>query len=99
VRPYCGLASAHFQGGRYQDAADAARRAIEFNPGFSVPHALLAAALIGLGRLDDAKAAARQVLALQPGFTVRGFGMTVGFNPDVFAAFAEAWIAAGLPET
>jgi len=38
--------------------------------------------------MDEAKAAARQVLALQPGFTVRGLGKTVGFNPEVFTAFA-----------
>jgi tetratricopeptide (TPR) repeat protein len=98
VRPYCGLAIAHFHAKRYEAAADAARRAIEFNPGFSVPHALLAAALTGLGRMQDAKEAAREVLALQPGFTVRGFGMTVGFNPEVFSGFADAWASAGLPE-
>jgi TolB-like protein len=98
VRPYCGLAIAHFHAKHYEEAADAARRAIEFNPGFSVPHALLAAALIRLGRVDDAKTAAQQVIALQPGFTVRGFGKTVGFNLAVFAAFAEAWVTAGLPE-
>jgi TolB-like protein len=98
VRPYCGLAIAHFHAKHYEEAADAARRAIEFNPGFSVPHALLAAALIGLGRIDDARTAAQQVIALQPGFTVRGFGKTVGFNLAVFAAFAEAWVTAGLPE-
>jgi adenylate cyclase len=98
VRPYCALSIAHFHSKRYDEAADAARRAIEFNPGFSVPHALLTAALIGLGRAEEAKEAARRVLVLQPSFTVRGFGITVGFTPVVFSAFAEAWLEAGLPE-
>jgi hypothetical protein len=53
---------------------------------------------MGLGYMDEAKAAARQVLALQLGFTVRGLGKTVGFNPEVFTAFAQAWVIAGLPE-
>ncbi|MGZ3286917.1 MAG: hypothetical protein ACXU87_02675 [Xanthobacteraceae bacterium] len=53
---------------------------------------------MGLGNMDEAKAAARQVLALQLGFTVRGLGKTVGFNPEVFTAFAQAWVIAGLPE-
>jgi tetratricopeptide (TPR) repeat protein len=98
VRPYMALANAFFQLKRYDEAADAARRAIEFNPGFSVPHVFLTAALARLGRLEEARAAAGRVLALQPTFTVRGFGKMVGAAPGVFAPFAEAWVEAGLPE-
>jgi hypothetical protein len=32
------------------------------------------------------------------GFTIRQFSVMVGLVPAVYAAFAEAWRAAGLPE-
>ena len=63
------LAIGHFMRGRYEEAANAARRAVQSNPGFSVVHCLLTAALAKLGRTDDAKAAAVRVLALQPSFS------------------------------
>ena len=98
VRPYDALAIAYFHTKRFDEAEDAARSAIEYNPGFSVPHALLAAALTRLGRGEEAKVAALRVLALQPTFTIRSFSVTVGLVPSVFTPFAEAWRAAGLPD-
>ena len=97
LRPCTALAISYFHTKRYEEAADAARRAIEFNPGFSPAYALLTAALIRLGRVEEAKAAAQRVLVLQPSFTIRRFLITVGFEPTVYAPFAEAWRAAGLP--
>jgi len=38
------------------------------------------------------------VLKLDPSFTIRRFSVTVGVNPEVFSAFANAWREAGLPE-
>jgi len=38
------------------------------------------------------------VLTLDPTFTVRRFSVTAGLEPTVYAAFAQAWQAAGLPE-
>jgi adenylate cyclase len=95
--PNNGLAIAYFHTKRYEEALDAARRAVEINPRFSVPHALLAAALVRLGRHEEARAAAQRVLALHPAFTVRGFLVTVGLSPAVFTPFADAWREAGLP--
>jgi TolB-like protein/Tfp pilus assembly protein PilF len=95
---YQGLAGANFHLGRYDEACAAARRAAEFNPGFSVPYAYLAAALVGLGRMAEARAAAQSVLKLDPNFTIRRFSVTVGVNPEVFSGFASAWREAGLPE-
>ena len=96
--PNCALACSYFQTGRYAEAVTAARNAIEVNPRFSVPFAYLTAACVRLGRAEEAKVAAEQVLALEPTFTVSGFSVTVGQEPAVFAAFAEAWRQAGLPE-
>ncbi|MGE3992323.1 winged helix-turn-helix domain-containing tetratricopeptide repeat protein [Pseudorhodoplanes sp.] len=96
---YQGLAGAYFQLGRHAEAYEVARRAVELNPGFSVPYAYLTAALIGLGRHQEARIAARSVLKLDPKFTINRFSVTVGVNPEVFSAFAHAWREAGLPES
>jgi TolB-like protein len=60
--PNCALAVANFHTKRYEEAATAARGAIESNPRFSVPYAYLAAALVRLGRGVEAKIAAQRVL-------------------------------------
>jgi adenylate cyclase len=95
---YDALAISYFHTKRYEEAREAARGAIESNPRFSVPHALLTAALVRLGRDEEAKVAAQRVLALDPTFTIRRFSVTVGFVPTVFTPFADAWRAAGLAE-
>jgi hypothetical protein len=77
---------------------DAARRGIEANPGFSVPHAYLAAALVRLCRMEEARKAAQDMLERDPGFRIQGFRQTVGINRLVFDPFAAAWREAGLPE-
>lgn len=95
---YQALSGANFQLKHYAEACEAARRAVELNPGFSVPYAYLAAALICSGRNQEARTAAQSVLKLDPSFTIRRFSVTVGVNPEVFSAFANAWREAGLPE-
>ena len=95
---YHALAGANFHLKRYDEAHASAQRAVESNPGFSVPYAYLTAALVRLGRDEEARIAAQSVLKLNPSFTIRRFSVTVGVNPEVFSAFADAWREAGLPE-
>jgi adenylate cyclase len=91
------LALGHFMSRRYEEAANAARRAAQGNPGFSIMHMLLAASLAAQGRVPEANAAAARVLALQPNFTIErhcaGFAV-----PAILAVpLIEACRAAGLP--
>src|SRR5262249_20770098 len=51
--PCHGLVLGHFSLGHYLEAAAAARKAIQFNPGFSMSHMLLAASLVKLERLEE----------------------------------------------
>jgi hypothetical protein len=95
---YQALAGANFHLKRYDEAHVSARRAVELNPGFSVPYAYFTAALVRLGRGEEARIAAQSVLKLNPSFSIRRFSVTVGVNPEVFPAFADAWREAGLPE-
>ena len=94
---YHGLAVSHFLLGRYEDAANAGRRAAQFNPGFSVSNSLLVAPLAKLGRMDEAKSVAARVLALQPSFRASRFCTALALPPELANAMVEAWRAAGLP--
>jgi TolB-like protein/tetratricopeptide (TPR) repeat protein len=98
LNSYLALSVAHFHAGRYGEARNAARRAAESKPNFSVPQLLLASALQRLGRDDEARAAAQQARVLDSSFTIRRFSVTVGLVSTVFAAFADAWREAGLPD-
>jgi TolB-like protein/Tfp pilus assembly protein PilF len=94
--PHMAIALASFHLRRYEEARDAARRAVEANPGFSVPHILLAVALARLGRSADAKTEAERVLALDPTFTMGRWSVTVGHVADVFLPIADAWRDLGM---
>jgi adenylate cyclase len=94
----CAVSFAHFQRGRYEEAADAARKAIQATPGFSVCHMALAAPLAKLGRLEEARAVGARVSELQPNFRCGTQLRNVGAVPSFAADFGEALRAAGLPE-
>jgi class 3 adenylate cyclase len=96
--PCHGLALGHFSLGHYEKAAAAARKAIQFNPGFSMSHMLLAASLAKMGRLGEAKDAAAQVLALQPSYRFGKHFAGVDCAAALAASLSEALRTAGLPE-
>jgi TolB-like protein/Tfp pilus assembly protein PilF len=92
------FALGHFHRGRYEDAAKAARKAVQLNPGHSISHMLLVAPLAKLGRLKEAEAAAARVLELQPGFRYSRQFSGVDCAPALAAPLGEALHSAGLPE-
>ena len=94
---YLALAIAHFLRGRYDEAAHAARRAVQSVPSFSFSHSLLAAALAKLGRIKEANAAALQVLELDPTFSAGGIRAAIGLPTALAEPLSDAWSAAGLP--
>jgi len=94
---YQALALGHFMNRRYQEAANAARRAAQGNPGFSIMHMLLAASLAAQGRVAEAKAPAARVLALQPNFTIERHCAGFAVPAALAAPLTEACRAAGLP--
>jgi Flp pilus assembly protein TadD len=91
------VAIGHFLRGRYEEAANSARRAVLSNPSFSVTLSLLAAALAKLGRTQEARAAAMQALALQPSFSLSRYCAAIGMMPALAESLLEAWHEAGLP--
>jgi adenylate cyclase len=95
---FVSLAVAHFQLGRYDESAAAARKAVQADPHFSVCHLVLTAPLVKLGRIDEAKGAAARVLELQPGYRCSRQLSGVGCAPDLAATLSEAFREAGLPD-
>lgn len=95
---YHGIAVGNFQLGRYEEAAKAARKAIQSNPGFSFSHALLAAPLAKLGRMEEAKGAVFRLRQLQPNFSICRQCDAVGIVSVVAKPMIEALRAAGLPD-
>src|SRR5205085_7745448 len=94
---YHALAIGNFLRGRYQQAADAGRRAIQSNPGLSVSHSLLVAPLAKLGRMEEAKAVAARMLALEPSFRAGRFCAGLGLPPALAIPLTQAWCSACLP--
>ncbi len=92
------LTLAHFHCGRFEEAANAAHKAIQSNPAHSISYMLLAAPLVKLGRLEEAKAAAARVVELQPAFRYSRQLSGVDCAPSLAATLSEALRATGLPE-
>jgi len=93
-----GVFAGNFQQARYEDAANAARKSVQSNPGFSIPHLCLVSALVKLGRIAEAKAAAARVLELHPAFRIGEWCAAIDPAPEIAAPLTEALRAAGLPD-
>ena len=92
-----GISLGHFMRGRDAAAAEAARKAIQVNPLFSINYMCLVAALARLGQTEAAKAAAARLLELQPSFSISRQCAAVGVVPSLTAALTEAVCSVGLP--
>jgi TolB-like protein len=92
-----GVFAGDFQQARYEDAAHAARKSIQSDPDFSIPHLCLTLALAKLGRIDEAKAAAARVRALQPDFSLREFCAALDPASTIAVPLSAALQAADLP--
>jgi TolB-like protein len=94
---YHALAIGHFLRERYEEAADAGRRAVQCSPGLSVSQSLLVAPLVKLGRIEEAKAVATRVVALEPSFSAGGFCAALALPAALATPLTETWRTAGLP--
>jgi tetratricopeptide (TPR) repeat protein len=84
-----GVFAGNFQQARYEDAANAMRKAIQANPDFSISHMRLAA-LAKLVRIDEAKAAAARVVALHPGFNIGEWCAAIDPAPAIAVPLTDA---------
>lgn len=90
---------AHFVAGRYDAAAQAARRALGEGPTYLVAQRLLTTSLAHAGRLDEAAEAARVLLSLAPGYTLAtAAGHASMRDPATRRRFVDGLRLAGIPE-
>jgi tetratricopeptide (TPR) repeat protein len=94
---YRALTLAHFLMGRNELAADAGRRAVQFNPGFGSSYMLLAAPLMVLGRTKEASIAVERLLEREPEFRLSTQFEGVDCAPALAAALAAALAGSGIP--
>jgi adenylate cyclase len=92
-------AFAHFQAGRYREAASAAQSAIRLRPGHPVPY-MMAAAARGLeDEIEDASELAAQLLDLVPGASAADIEQNFLYcHQDDRSRLARGLRAAGLPD-
>lgn len=95
---YHGICVGNFCLGRNEEAADAARRAVQSNPGFSFSFALLAAPLARFGRAEEANAAVIRLCELQPNFSIGRQCAAVGIVSTVADPLIKALRSAGLTD-
>jgi TolB-like protein len=95
---YRSLALAHFLMARYDLAAEAARRAVQFNPGFGSSYMLLAAPLVKLGRHEEAGVAVARLIEREPSFRLSGQLKGVDCAPALADALVDALAGTGIPE-
>jgi TolB-like protein len=95
---YRSLALAHFLLARYDLAAEAARKAVQSNPGFGSSYLLLAAPLVKLGRHEEARVAVAHLMEREPAFRLSGQFAGVDCAPALAAALLGALGATGVPE-
>jgi TolB-like protein/class 3 adenylate cyclase len=85
------LSIAFFCSGRFAESAEAARRAIKYNPAYDICHCLLAANYVRLARMQDARRIVAHILEIEP---TRRIANLKYLSP----ALREALREAGLPE-
>jgi TolB-like protein len=83
---------------RPNEAAKAAYRAVQSNPGHSINYVILIGPLVALGRFDEARAAAARVIELQPTFRFSQQFAGVDCAPALASKLGAALQVAGLPE-
>jgi adenylate cyclase len=97
--PEMAICVAFFCSGRYVEAAEAARRAIQYNARFVPAWAMLAACLVRLGNLEEARLEANRVLSAEPHFHLRVSLAPVATGaPEVSAPIIAALKEVSLPE-
>jgi tetratricopeptide (TPR) repeat protein len=93
-----GVAWAHLSAGRFEEAAEGARRAIDWNPGFADAHGVLAAASAYLGRMADARASLEAFIHLIHGNLADQLAARPFRRPVDRERYLTGLRKAGLPE-
>ncbi|HEX2116601.1 MAG TPA: adenylate/guanylate cyclase domain-containing protein [Alphaproteobacteria bacterium] len=90
---------AEWSAGRYEDAADWSRKAIQLYDDCATAHRVLAASLASLGRIEEARAALAPLFRIAPGATIAKTRAAVPWKrPEDMERYFDALRRAGMPE-
>jgi TolB-like protein/Flp pilus assembly protein TadD len=90
------LAAAHYQAGRYPEAVDCGRKAIQQRFELTNGHRIYVASLAQAGRIDDARAALVQLQELHPDNSIAWIERNVPYTTGPMAKFLDGFRKAGL---
>jgi tetratricopeptide (TPR) repeat protein len=93
-----GISAAHYLAGRYSEAVEWARRAVQERPGIIGGHRILCASLAQAGLLDEATSVMSKVRQLQPNFSTAWIRQSIPYTTKPMAQFLEGLRKAGLTE-
>jgi adenylate cyclase len=91
-----GLSAAHYLAGRYSDAVDWARQAVQLRPGILGGHRILCASLAQAGLSDEAHAAMSRLRQLHPDISVAWIKQSARIRPHQWLISSMAFVRRGL---
>jgi len=90
------LAAAHYLAGRYAEAIDFSRKAVQQRPGFTAGYRIHIASLAQAGQIDEAREALARLKELHPDLSIAWIEKYVPYTPGPMAKFLEGLRKAGL---
>jgi TolB-like protein/Tfp pilus assembly protein PilF len=90
------LATAHYQAGRYVEAAGVGRKAMQQRFGVTNGHRIYVASLAQAGKIDEARAALARLKELQPENSIAWIERNIPYTPGPMAKFLDGMRKAGL---
>jgi Flp pilus assembly protein TadD len=91
-----GTAVAHYLAGRYDQAVEWARKAVQQSPGVIGGYRILCASLAQAGRIEEARATLARLRALQPQISLAWTEAMVPYTPAQMPKFLDGLRKAGL---
>jgi TolB-like protein/Flp pilus assembly protein TadD len=95
---YGGLSAAHYLAGRYREAVEWARKAVQLRPGILGAHRCLCASLAQAGQIEEAKVAMRTLRKSQPDLSIAWLKQSVPYTAEPMEHFLNGMRKAGLTE-
>ena len=95
---FAGKAAAYYLDGRFDEAIDWARQALQFRPEYVAAYRILAASLARNGQQEEAEAAVADLRKLMPEASITLARLSVPYTANTIEQFLAGLRKAGLPE-
>ena len=95
---FAGISAGHYLAGRYDEAVNNARQAVQLRPEIMGGHRILCASLAQAGQIEEAKAALAMLRQLHPGISIAWIRKSVPYTAGPMEQFLEGMRKAGLTD-